>query len=136
MDKDAVWAETTDGGLLRQLFGYYPTLHDAVIRTVELSRGGEALTIVVDYNDAVEEADRDGLTVRIRLIWRGVRRFEFPIGDEDLLSVDFKRQGDRLITSLETWPGMFATVDSATFEAELMQVDPRGEGDRPWFTYG
>lgn len=126
-DQEAVWAQTTDGGLLHQLFGYYPTLHDAVIRTITF--GGDLwVSMIVDYRDSMEGGDaptvNDDLAARIRLEWTGVREFSFPLGDENLLNLNLSRRGDLIETTLETWPDTFGTIVSETFEAVLMQVDP------------
>ncbi len=76
LNDDVVWAETTDGGLLRQLFGYYPTLHDAVILEVEIDRASDRVAIIVDYNDMIGEDVTQHLSVRIRLEWHGVVSLE------------------------------------------------------------
>lgn len=137
-EHDAVWAQTTDGGLLQQIFGHFPTMHDAVIREINLSSHPLAITLVLDYTDLVEGPNslpEDGLSARMRLQWTGVTTFDFPLGDEDLLSLDLDRQGDRIVTTLETWPGVFGTIVSDTFEAILMQVDPGPDDDRAWIRY-
>ena len=64
---DAVWAETTDGGLLKQLFGFYPTLHDARILSIDIDRASDRIQMVVDYADVVGDDDGQELSARIRL---------------------------------------------------------------------
>ena len=126
-EQDAVWAETTDGGLLKQLFGYYPTLHDALLVEVILDRPSDRLTIVVDYSDSVGEDLSQSLSTRINLEWIGIDSFELPIGFEELVGLSFSRHGDKILSELEVWPGVFGSVVSESFEARLIQVDP---GDR------
>ncbi|MGV3613781.1 MAG: hypothetical protein ACO1SV_00480 [Fimbriimonas sp.] len=137
-ERDVVWAQTTDGGLLHQLFGYYPTMHDAEVRSITLHGQPLAVTIVVDYADQIEGPDRnpsDDLATRIRLEWTGVTSFDFPLGDADLLGLDLARHGEQIVTTLETWPGIFGTIVSETFEAVLMQMDPGPNDDRAWISF-
>ena len=135
MCDETIWAETTDGGLLRQLFGFYPTLHDAMILSVDIDRPSDQIVMVVDYSDSTDGEDPNQLTARIRLEWSGITSFSLPLGDEDLLSLDFSRQGDQIVTTLETWPAVFGTVVSDTFEAVLVQIDPGDFDGRSWIRY-
>lgn len=134
-NEDAVWAETTDGGLLKQLFGYYPTLHDAKILSLEIDRPSDRIHLVVDYNDMIGDDHSQHLSARIRLEWHGIESFDLPIGDEDLYSLDFGRQGNRILTRFETWPGVFGMVVSDTVEAILVQIDPGESDGRPRLRY-
>jgi hypothetical protein len=134
-NEDAVWAETTDGGLLKQLFGYYPTLHDARMLSIEIDRAEDTIHMVVDYNDMVGDDDDQELSARIRIEWHGITSFEVPLGDIDLVSLDFSRQGNQIETSIETWPGVFGTVISDTVEAILVQIDPGEADERSWLRY-
>ncbi len=124
MNDETVWAETTDGGLLKQLFGFYPTMHDATILSINIERPSDRITMVVDYSDGVGDDDRQELAARIRFQWQGIISFEIPLGDEDLLSLQFGREGDFIVTYLETWPAVFGKVVSETVEAILVQIDP------------
>ena len=136
MEQDgAVWAETTDGGLLKQLFGFYPTLHDARILEVEIDRNSDSLTITVDYCDNVGEDRTQELSARIRLEWHGIITFDLPLGELELLSIDFKRHNQYIETNLETWPGVHGTVVSDSFEAVLVQVSPGDPDERAWIRY-
>jgi hypothetical protein len=126
--EDAVWAETTDGGLLRQLFGYYPTLHDATVVSIEIDRAADRMEMVLDYEDMVGEDVTQHLCARIRLQWDGIESFDLPLGYEDLMGLDFGRKGERILTTLEVWPGVFGSVVSDSVEAILVQMDP-GESD-------
>jgi hypothetical protein len=132
---DAVWAETTDGGLLKQLFGFYPTLHDARILSIDLDRAGDRIQMVVDYADIVGDDDGQELSARIRLEWIGIASFTLPLGDTELVSLDFDRQDQQILTTIETWPGVFGSVVSESIEAILVQIDPRDADERSWLRY-
>ena len=89
----------------------------------------------VDYSDTPDEAVHSSLTVRIRLEWTGVSRFEIPMGHEDLLSIGFGKEEDQLVTILETWPGVFGKVISDRFEAILVKVDPGIQDETVWLRF-
>ena len=129
---DAVWAETTDGGLLRQLFGYYPTLHDAQILSFDIRRKDSSAEMVVDYTDLAEEGEKGDVSVRMRLLWAGVKSFDLPLEEQSLFGVSFDRdEENNLVTRIETWPNVFGFIVSESFEAILVQADPL-EGDQPF----
>lgn len=134
-NEDAVWAETTDGGLLRQLFGYYPTLHDARMLSIDIDRTTDSIKMVVDYNDMVGDDDDQELAARIRIEWHGITSFQLPLGDIDLVSLDFDRKGNQIETTVETWPGVFGAVVSDSVEAILVQIDPNDPEERSWIRY-
>ena len=127
-EHDAVWAQTTDGGLLHQLFGHYPSLHEALIRAIQVDGKQRTLSILLDY---VDQADGDRLAARVTLHWSGVKDLDLPLDLEHLVSLGF-RQGEReLQTQLETWPGVFGTIRSEGFEAILEQLQPGSNDETP-----
>lgn len=121
--EDTVWAETTAGGLLRQLFGYYPTLHDARAHSIEIDGGRETVTLDVDYTDRGIDGEKS-LRVRMRLIWSGVKEAEFSSYDTDILEMRFEREGDLLRTRFDRGMGFAGSILSEGFEAFLEKVDP------------
>ncbi|MDR3690306.1 MAG: hypothetical protein P4L46_13070 [Fimbriimonas sp.] len=131
MSDQTVWADTTDGGLLKQLYGYYPTLHDAVVRSVDIDRSADTIRMVLDYNDMLGEDRNQHLSVRICLEWAGIVSFDLPIGDHDLYYVELERENGHIVTSL----GAFGSVVSEGFEAILIQIDPGEPDDTPRLRY-
>ena len=117
---DAVWVDTTDGGLLRQLFGFYPTLHDARMVRLELNRKADVLTAMIEYDDQPEEGDSH-LRVQIELEWKGIRVLNLDIGGTELMSMDFEKKGEDLETRFEFSSGVQGTILAAEFEARLVQ---------------
>jgi hypothetical protein len=91
---------------------------------VDIDRKWEQVSMVVDYEDSVDEADGAPLSARIRLEWSGVSHFEMPLGETDILFLRFGRKGDRIMTEFETSPGIFGTVISERVEAYIVRVDP------------
>lgn len=131
---ETVWAETTDGGLLQQLFGYYPTLHDAVLRSIEINPAADLITMDVDYQDMVGDDPDQEMKVRIRLEWREIESFVLPLDIKYFGGLGFKRKGDKIITSLE-FMGEFGSVTSESVEAILVKMDPGDSNETPWLRY-
>jgi hypothetical protein len=128
-ENDAVWAETLDGGLLHQLFGFYPTLHDATIRSITYSRKSDELAMVLDYED---ESEGDApLQARISLSWTGVKRMTLGIEDNFLTGLTFKRNGNQIVTLLKTMDQADGEVISDTVEARLVSMDLPKEDSPP-----
>jgi hypothetical protein len=124
-ESDAVWAETTDGGMLRQLFGYYPTLHDAVIRVLRYERAGDRLVMEVVYTDLAQgETDEQNLTVAMELVWEGLKEAKLRLDANDLTGMDLRRAGDHIRTDFELSFGTHGHVVSERFEVRLRQVEP------------
>jgi len=120
-ENEIVWAETTDGGLLHQLFGYYPTLHDA--RVQSLSIDGTTATMDVDYSDEPEEGVRE-LTVRMKLIWTEVESIDLTTYDTYIEGITFQWIADGLKTVLGQSFGIRGSIVSGGFEAQLEKADP------------
>ena len=125
-DQDALWAETTDGGLLQQMFGQYPTIHDAHIHRLEIDRSADQVTMTLQYEDEAQGADR-GLLVRVRLIWSGVRRLEFELDGPNISAMTLSAEGDLVRTDFAPGLQSSGVIVSENFEALLDQVQPAGE---------
>lgn len=123
-EHEAVWAETTGGGLLRDLFGHYPTLEDARIRS--LSYSGDWAEMHIDYRETEEGAE---LAVKITLTWAGQVRADLEVEGNELLSMRLLKRGGLVRAEFETGVGVFGFVEGERFDARLEKLDPPKEGD-------
>ncbi len=119
---ETAWAETTDGALLKQLFGYYPTLHDARIRRIALSPGSDAVEMTIDYRDTVDGGE--SLSVRIILVWEAVRAMELNVSSNYLSAASIRHTAYGFRADFELAFGTHGFVESERFEARLEKVDP------------
>ncbi len=131
---DIVWADTADGDLLHQMFGYYPTLHNAVVRSVTYFREAERLEICVDYEDTFQgeldsdERDKD-LRAQILLIWEDLVSADIELRHGQLLGISFRRRKAAIATQLDLVNGPPGRVLAGHFEARLMAMDPKPNPD-------
>src|SRR4051794_31873617 len=122
-EREAVWAQTTAGGLLHDLFGYFPTLHDARVRELEFDRAADRLSMTVDYRDIVTDSDGE-LTVRMRLEWTGVEQMDLRCYGNDLYHIDLCSADGLIVAEFEQCYGIYGKVSGRVFEVVLLQVDP------------
>ena len=118
---DAVWIETTDGDLLRQLFGHYPTLHEAKLTSLSMDRAADRLVADIEYCDEADANDAP-LRVRIRLEWLGVKLVDLNVSGVEILSIQFDRSGPLLTTYLTPCSGTQGRIVAERFEALLTQA--------------
>jgi hypothetical protein len=118
---DAVWVDTTDGGLLKQLFGHYPTLHQARICAIDIDRGKDLIAAEVEYADETDAGDAP-LRVRMRLEWRGVRSLDMSFQGVEVMDIHLDRQDGLIATVLAPCTGAQGLILAERFEAILTEA--------------
>ncbi len=118
---EAVWIETTDGGLLRQLFGHYPTLHNARLTSIEVDRSRDCVLADVEYCDESEPGETP-LRVRMRLEWHGIKSMDFRFQGSEIMAVSFGKVGPYLETRFAPCSGAQGSIVAEKFEAILTQA--------------
>jgi hypothetical protein len=119
---EAVWIETTDGGLLRQLFGHYPTLHNSRLTSLEVDRKRDCVFAEIEYCDE-PEAGEAVLRVRIRLEWYGIHSMDFWFQGAEIMAVSFDKVGSLLATRFAPCSGAQGSIVAERFEAFLTQAN-------------
>lgn len=127
---EEVWGETTDGGLLKELFGQFPTLRESRLSDITFVPRDDAIELLVDYTDAVHEGP-DSLSVRIRMVWKGIQGLSLPVSDGYVSNLTLQRRGDLIRAEFEFGFEQFGYIESESLEAKLEKVDPLVEGDKP-----
>jgi hypothetical protein len=122
-EEAAVWSQTTDGGLLHDLFGNYPTLHDARVRSIDIDRAADRVSMMVDYADMPDEGEGD-LKVRMSLVWSEVRSLDLNLRENHLHQVDMRAKDGAIVVEFEQAFGIGGKIVAERFEAILVQVDP------------
>ena len=129
---ETIWAETSAGGLLKQLFGCYPTVFEAKVISIEIHRPSDGVTMELEYRETSEMEEGQLLAVRIRFEWSNVHQLDLPMDLDEIMNVDFRKETDHLVTSLEVGPGVFGRVVSEGFEAVLVKLDPGPRDETAW----
>lgn len=129
---ETIWAETSAGGLLKQLFGCYPTVFEAKVLSIEIHRPSEMVLMELEYRETTEMEEGQKLTARIRFEWSNVHQLDLPMDFDEVMNVEFRKGNDHLVTLLEVGPGVFGQVVSERFEAVLVKLDPGPRDETAW----
>lgn|GEM_PF-1477809 len=129
---ETIWAETSAGGLLKQLFGCYPTVFEAKVLSIEIHRPSEMVLMELEYRETTEMEEGQKLTARIRFEWSNVHQLDLPMDFDEVMNVEFRKGNDHLVTLLEVGPGVFGQVVSEGFEAVLVKLDPGPRDETAW----
>lgn len=117
------WASVDGADELVEIFGYGPTLHDAIVERLVFNYSTRALHATVFYNDLIEKADCEkSATVRFDLVWCDVISVKLRECDADLYGVTFSQEADWLITRFEPYSlGMDGTITARSLRIENVQ---------------
>jgi hypothetical protein len=121
LGEEALWATTTDGALLEQLFGYRPTLHDAIIQTVTYEGGVLELTVI--YSDLPEAGERE-LRVRFSLVFSGSVEAELDMDSPDVCNFALSQSKGRVQADFLYCSGEYGKVRADRLDVRLASVDP------------
>ena len=119
-----VWESMGGAAPLLEIYSYWPTLHDAVVRSFSISYEAKALDMVVDYHDlSGEEEDEHTESRRITFRWSGVREAKFRLYANDLYGVEFARDDNLIRTTFDdfTW-GMDGQIISESLR--VVRIEP------------
>ena len=110
------------------LYGYWPTLHDAVLDTAVYDVAARAIRLTLHYLDRPLNADAD-LWVRMELVFSGVVRARFALEGNRLIDAPLSEK-DGLVR-IEFVDG-YGTghIEARGLEAYLVKVDQRPDDDR------
>ncbi len=101
-----IWQQVLGAKQLREIYGYFPTLHDAVVKNIDIRFELKEVIFSVEYNDLVEKSAetierKDSATTRFQICWREVQRAKLNLYAEDLYGVEFSQTGDFIETRFE-----------------------------------
>ncbi|MBW3622030.1 MAG: immunity 50 family protein [Armatimonadetes bacterium] len=110
---------------MKEIYGYWPTLHDAVVRCFEMSFDQKAISLTLDYSDLISESDEESRSTRFTLRWSGVKEATLRMYANDLYGIDFTVEQDMILTKLEnyTW-GMDGFILASSVEIFDIQESP------------
>ena len=82
----AVWETIPGAAPLFDIYGYWPTLHDAVVRKLRVGFAERELTLVVDYSDLVPGRESEPNTrTRVTMRWFGTTESMLRLHNNDEL---------------------------------------------------
>lgn len=122
-----IWKAVKGSEKLFEIYTYFPTLHDAVIRKIESNFEKRELYFTVDYCDFIE-APGDEVATRFTICWRDVQNANFNWYAEDLYGMKLAAAGAFIKTSFEKYPfGFDGEIISGEIEITEIEIEPEKE---------
>jgi hypothetical protein len=74
---DLIWASLPGSSQLREIYGYWPTLHDATATEWDVRFQDNSFSITFIYSDMIGEDPSNTASTQFTLRWRGVQEAKF-----------------------------------------------------------
>jgi hypothetical protein len=124
IENKEIWKQIKGAEPLFEVYGYFPTLHDAVIETIGVNFEKKEFRLTVRYSDLTEENDKSGHT-RFTICWRNVQNADFNWYGEDLYSMKFSKDGEFIKTKFTEYsPGFDGELIAGEIEILNIEIDP------------
>lgn len=125
-----VWKTVKGAEKLFEIYGGFPTLHDAVIENIAISLEKKEFRLTVWYSDLTEENDRSART-RFTICWRNVQKADFDWYDKDLLGMRLSGTGEFIKTKFRDYGfGFEGELISGEIEIEDIEIAPQKDENR------
>ena len=140
-ETEALWEAIVGAAPLRERYGYWPSLHDAVVRGMNFKFADRELSIVLDYSNSEldingEEVNKDEeVKTRLTLRWHGITESKLRLYANDLYGMKFAQKNGLIETRFDDYVwGLDGFILSAGVEvtniapapdmSELLESDP------------
>jgi hypothetical protein len=131
----SIWESIPGSGKLREIYGYYPTLHDANVVDLRIEFETKSLYIAFEYCDLVqkpgEPEESECRLIGIR--WTNVEKSALTLDGNEIYHVDFIQVGNMIETKFASCFGSFGSILSQEIEVALVtesKREQRSEEDR------
>ncbi len=124
---ESIWQTIPGAEPLFEIYGYWPTLHDASVRKMQFGFAARELTLVMDYSDhGADQEEQPEICTRITMRWFGITESTIRLEDADLYGINLAQMGDLIETRFDDyWFGMGGSILSAGIE--VLQIEPAPE---------
>jgi hypothetical protein len=101
-----IWNAIQGSQRLFDLYGYYPTLHDAYVTEIDVNFEQRELSMTFEYSDLVGDKPKYGvdgksLATKIIMCWNVVSEAKLSMDDNYIYHIGFHQVGDNIRTEFE-----------------------------------
>lgn len=101
---EQVWKSILGAAPLLELYGYWPSLHDARIRSFDIEYSTKRFNVTFDYSDhPINPYSETHVNTRITLCWEGVSEAKLRLYANDLYGIDFRTVDNGFRTDFEDY---------------------------------
>ena len=128
---ESIWQTIPGAEPLFEIYGYWPTLHDAVVRELKVGFAKRELTLVMDYSDLVlGHEDEPNTRTRIKMRWFGITESTLRLHNGDLYGIDFTHTNGFLKTQFEDYCyGLDGAITAEGVEVTHIELSPTHPDD-------
>jgi hypothetical protein len=123
----SVWKEISGAEDLINIYGYYPTLHDACVVDIQVQFEDKSLYIVFEYCDLVQKpgVEEESECTLIGIRWKDVVKSDLKIDGNDIDDIDFRKIGDFIETKFSLCFGIYGSILARTIEVVRLDGSQR-----------
>lgn len=117
-----VWEAMSGAAPLREIYGYWPTFHDAYITALSFETRDRQLTLDLYYYDLPEGAAGDVHTF-VRMVFRGVKSLDYSKERNYIDGMDFERTSEGILSSFRDQECyLLSTIEAE--DVAVLEVSP------------
>ena len=99
-----IWKSIRGAAPLFELYRHWPSLHDGIVKSLDVEYSEKKIKMVVDYCDhPINPHSETHVNTRITLCWHGVIEAKLGLSANDLYGIDFSKIGEKFHTEFEDY---------------------------------
>jgi len=124
IENQKIWKTVKGAEKLFEEYGYFPTLHDAVIERIDINLENKEFRLTVYYSDLTEDEEKSGSTC-FTICWRNVQKADFDWYGVDLMGMKFSKVGEFFNTKFRDYSfGFDGKIVSGAIEITDIEINP------------
>jgi hypothetical protein len=130
----SIWKTIKGSKELFDLYGYYPTLHDACLTNIDLNFERKEVVLTFEYADLVGDkpiisAVDNSLATKIMIRWSLVSEAQLLLDGTDVYDMGFQKLGNKIKTEFSQGFGIGGHIIAKSIE--LVSVEPSARDSMP-----
>lgn len=126
----AIWKTIKGSQELFDLYGYYPTLHDASVTDFDVKFENREIVLTFEYSDLVGDEPEikpgdKGLATKIVISWLNVSEAKLQKYNNDIYHISFQKLADGIKTDFSQSFGIGGYIISDNIEVVSVELSKR-----------